>query len=307
MSSNNIGGPPGGADDPQRDRPLPQADRGPRESSLGLGQPGLLHLFVEEPFEALGAVGAIDSPLRAVQRRYRPRAESARSAGAAFCRRPRLLRTRDALKRIECIREKLPGFDWCQRAVLLGLAAAVKDGQAADALRESGVLGSRKSRTFPPDESIVILAGGCAAEVQGAMDAFKPLLLRACEGLSFTLLGGGTTAGISGLAGDVAQQSGGRVRAFGYLPRFLPRGVQEDLNPAALRSAVQFFGLRFQPAGAAARLDRYRGRRRGPAAREASQLCRRTDLAQRVHPCPCAGGAGRRGRRRGLAERSPVR
>ena len=30
---------PGGADDPQRHRPLPQADRGPGESSLGLGQP----------------------------------------------------------------------------------------------------------------------------------------------------------------------------------------------------------------------------------------------------------------------------
>ena len=34
-----CGGPPGGADDPQCDRPLPQADRGPRQPSLGLGQP----------------------------------------------------------------------------------------------------------------------------------------------------------------------------------------------------------------------------------------------------------------------------
>ena len=39
MSSNNTRGTPGGADDPQCDRPLPQADRSPRQSSLGLGQP----------------------------------------------------------------------------------------------------------------------------------------------------------------------------------------------------------------------------------------------------------------------------
>jgi hypothetical protein len=83
--------------------------------------------------------------------------------------------------------------------------------------------------------------------VQSAIDAFKPVLLRACEGLSFTLFGGGTTAGISGLAGDVAQKSAGGVRAFGYLPRLLPRGVQEDLDPERFARRFNSAGSDFSP------------------------------------------------------------
>jgi hypothetical protein len=83
--------------------------------------------------------------------------------------------------------------------------------------------------------------------VQSAIDAFKPVLLRACEGLSFTLFGGGTTSGISGLAGDVAQQSGGSVRAFGYLPRLLPRNVQEDMNADRFARRFNSSGSGFTP------------------------------------------------------------
>ena len=200
---------------------------------------------MEEPYEALGAVGQL------IRLCEPPGDPSAAAEGTASPGRPSaagraLLRTRDALKRMECIREKLPGFDWCQRAVLLGLAAAAKDGQAADALRELASWGEEEPH-LSPNERIVILSGGCTAEVQSAIDAFKPVLLRACEGLSFTLFGGGTTAGISGLAGDVAQQSGGRVRAFGYLPRLLPRGVQEDLNPDRFARRFNSSGSDFSP------------------------------------------------------------
>jgi hypothetical protein len=83
--------------------------------------------------------------------------------------------------------------------------------------------------------------------VQSAIEIFKPVLLRACEGLSFTLFGGGTTSGVSGLAGDVAQQSAGRVRAFGYLPRLVPRGVHEDLNPQRYARLFSSAGLDFSP------------------------------------------------------------
>ena len=205
----------------------------------------LFHLLVEEPYEALEAVGQL------IRLCEPPGDPSAAAGGLASPGRPSaagraLLRTRDALKRMECIREKLPGFDWCQRAVLLGLAAAAKDGQAADALRELASW-SQGEPHLSANERIVVLSGGCAAEVQGAIDVLKPVLLRACEGLSFTLLGGGTTSGISGLAGDVAQQSGGRVRAFGYLPRLLPRGAQEDMNPERFVRRFNSSGSDFSP------------------------------------------------------------
>ena len=45
----------------------------------------------------------------------------------------------------------------------------------------------------------------------------------------------------------MAQQSGGRVRAFGYLPRFLPRGVQEDLNPDRFARRFNSSGSDFSP------------------------------------------------------------
>ncbi len=129
---------------------------------------------------------------------------------------------------------------------MLGLAAAVKDGQATDALRELASWGGEEPH-FSANERIVVLSGGCTPDVQSAIDAFKPVLLSACAGLAFTLVGGGTAAGISGLAGDVAQQSGGRVRAFGYLPRLLPRGVQEDLHPDRFARRFNSSGSDFSP------------------------------------------------------------
>jgi ppGpp synthetase/RelA/SpoT-type nucleotidyltranferase len=203
-----------------------------------------LHLLVEEPYEALEAVGQLihlceppgDTSV----------AEDITPSGRLSTAGRALLRTHDALKRIQCIRENLPGFDWCRRAVLLGLDAAVKDGQAADALREFASWG-REEPHLSVGDNIVILSGGCTVEVQSAIDVFKPVLLRACEGLSFILIGGGTTSGISGLAGDVAQQSGGRVQAFGYLPRLLPRGAQEDLNPDRFTRRFNSAGSDFTP------------------------------------------------------------
>jgi ppGpp synthetase/RelA/SpoT-type nucleotidyltranferase len=184
-----------------------------------------------------------------------------------------LLRTREALKRIHVIREKLPGYDWCRRAVLIGLAAGLNDPEAVDELRgaasrdeiEEWKAGGFFSSVWPsspaplPKEEgspeggapassfILLLSGACAPEVQDAVEAFKPLLMRACEGLSLTLIAGGTTVGISGVAGDLAEQSAGRIRAAGYLPRYLPRGVKEDLNPNRFAKLLNSDGSDFTP------------------------------------------------------------
>jgi hypothetical protein len=87
---------------------------------------------------------------------------------------------------------------------------------------------SKKSRHISKSKSIVILSGGCAPEVQSAINRFKPHLLRACQELSFQVVCGGTTSGISGLAGEIAHASNGGISSYGYLPKLVPRGVQED-------------------------------------------------------------------------------
>ena len=264
----------------------------------------LLHLLVEEPYEALEAIGQLiclceppGDPSAAAEDIASPGRLSA--AGRA------LLRTRDALKRIQCIREKLPGFDWCQRAVLLGLAAAVKDGQAADALREFASWGQEEPHLSPGDK-IVILSGGCT---RGGAKRDRRLQ----AGLA-PRMRGPLVHPFRRRHHFRHQRPGGRRGPAIRRPRAglrLPAPVIAPRRPGgsesrALRSAVQFFRLRFQPARAAARLDRYFGRRRGSPARKASQLCRRADIMHRMHPCRRAGGAGWRGRRRDLAEQSPV-
>ena len=206
----------------------------------------LLHLLVEEPYEALEAVGQLIRLCEPPGDHRPPRRVLLRRGGlpppAARC-----CRTRDALQRIECIREKLPGFDWCQRAVLLGLAAAVKDGQAADALREFASWGRGTAAIFLQTKGSSSWPGVAVRKCKARSTPSSRSCSGACEGLSFTLFGGGTTSGISGLAGDVAQQSGGRVRAFGYLPRLLPRGVQEDLNPDRFARRFNSSGSDFSP------------------------------------------------------------
>ena len=205
----------------------------------------ILHLFVGEPFEALGAVAQ-------VIRLCDPPDDMSAVAGVAraperFCAAGRaLLRILEALERIKCICEKLSGFDWCQRAVLLGLAVRVKDAESMEKLQELGSWQNEKL-CISPDRGIVILSGGCVPEVQSAIDALKPHMLKACEGLDFTLISGGTTSGISGLAGDIAAQSDGNVRAFGYLPRLLPHNVKEDENLARYFKRFSSPGSDFTP------------------------------------------------------------
>ncbi|MFH0953777.1 MAG: RyR domain-containing protein [Verrucomicrobiota bacterium] len=206
----------------------------------------VFHLLVGEPFDALKAIaqvirlcdppeGAAASVAGGCGQRGRPCA-----AGRA------LLRMRETLNRIRCISEKLCGFDWCERAVLLGVAARERDPEALAALREAACWKKDKPHVSATD-SIVVLAGGCVPEVQDAIDAFKPHLLDACKGLSFTLFCGGTGRGISGVAGDMAEQSGGAIRAFGYMPKTLPLRIHEDTNRARFADHFSSPGNDFTP------------------------------------------------------------
>jgi len=178
------------------------------------------HLFRREPFEALDAVAHLinlcdvprDSAPR--QRRESRVAHSPCAAGLA------LFRMRETLSRIRRIRHSLPGYDWCERAVLVGLAARARDRGAMRALRRAASP-PRVRPNIRSDEPVVILSGGCIDGLRKYMTAFKPHLMKAAEGLSFNLIWGGTEAGISGLASSIASRSRGCIHAYAYLPRRL--------------------------------------------------------------------------------------
>jgi len=138
-----------------------------------------------------------------------------------------LRRTQQTIRHLHVIREKIEGFDWFERLLLLALAVLVKDKAALEELRKLASWGTGQPPIQPTDP-VVILSGGCAPSTQPAVTSFRPHLRRAVEGLPFTLLSGGTRMGISGLAGDIAARSHGQILAFGYLPCRLPVGVQAD-------------------------------------------------------------------------------
>ncbi len=157
---------------------------------------GLLELLINRPFEAVEAVAQL---IRLCGQSEATAAGLAEDRDSSECRPASaraLVRTRDALGHIQCIRESLPGFDWCERTVLLGLAVGLNDARAAAAL--SDLAAANKGRpSLAADDRIVLLSGACSPEMHGAVDAFRPLLLRACDKLSFTLLSGGKTSGIA--------------------------------------------------------------------------------------------------------------
>jgi ppGpp synthetase/RelA/SpoT-type nucleotidyltranferase len=132
-----------------------------------------------------------------------------------------LRRTRETVRHLHCIREKLEGYEWFDRLLTLALAVLVKDAPALKDLRVHASWGSSQPY-FHGTDSVVILSGGCAREVQPSVNVFRPHFERAVAGLSFILLSGGTRMGVSGVAGYVAECSRGRIRAFGYLPVGVP-------------------------------------------------------------------------------------
>jgi len=157
-----------------------------------------------------------------------------------------LSRLRDTLRRLHCLRRHLEGFDWCERAVFLALAVRARDVDARKSL-ESLASNKQVAPDLKPTDKTVILAGGCSPEIQKRIDALKPHLLRGCDGLSFWLICGGTTAGISGLAGDLAESSRGKITGVGYLPHHLPRGIDEDKTPARCKFRMSSSGSDFSP------------------------------------------------------------
>src|ERR1035437_2515003 len=209
----------------------------------------LFHLVLGESFEALAALAQVihfcESNVSGGE------APSARANLPAPPGRPCppgrfLLRTLDTLQRLRSIEEKLPGFQAYRRTLLLGLAVRVQD---AHARNELAPLASWRNGEphLSPQARIALLSGACIPDLRGQVDRFKPCMVRACDGLSFRLLSGGTRVGISGLAGDIAEQSAGRIRAFGYLPRALPLLVRPDENPDRFAKLICSPGTDFTP------------------------------------------------------------
>jgi ppGpp synthetase/RelA/SpoT-type nucleotidyltranferase len=75
---------------------------------------------------------------------------------------------------------------------------------------------------LPAGSRVVIVAGGCDASHDLAMRSYAGLLEKAFANFEGIVISGGTAQGISGVVGELARKSKGRIRAIGYLPASLP-------------------------------------------------------------------------------------
>jgi ppGpp synthetase/RelA/SpoT-type nucleotidyltranferase len=168
---------------------------------------GRLYLLLEEVYESLAAYA---KAIRMCLSDKDCAPEAALDAELLF------------LRRINRGRPMPEAHDWVRRQLLL--AKTMRRGAAAAGL-------AAKHGSFA--EPLVILAGGTSAASQATIDAFRETVLRAFEGFTGTIISGGTTAGIAGLAGELAGVAAG-AQVLGYVPRNLPYDQPADRRYSAL-------------------------------------------------------------------------
>lgn len=157
-----------------------------------------------------------------------------------------LVRLRTTLASFRRIKEKLLGFDWFERAVLIGLAVRIGDAEAIGELR-AYASDNDGEPVFKPEDRIVILSGGCSPEVDPHMPAFGDALSAGVRGLSFVLVSGGTQSGISGIADRIAGESSGAIRAVGYLPKPIFRALADTHQTGHYHRLIPADGADFTP------------------------------------------------------------
>ncbi len=179
----------------------------------------VFHLLLQEPFSALSALGQAGCLCEPAS--GKDKAATARPCAAGHI----LQRARATMERLRPVSRTLEGFTWFERFLLLILAVRLGSDEVATELSR---LTSVNSPVSNRDDQVVILAGGCAPEVNKYMNDLRKPLVQASKGIAFTLISGGTQAGVSGVAADLATRCGENVRAFWYLPGHVPLHTVTD-------------------------------------------------------------------------------
>ena len=116
------------------------------------------------------------------------------------------------------VRDKLVEYEWVRKLVSVSLAAKFQVTRAGrTALMQIEKLKSEGNK--PIENPVVILAGGCNAEVEAQMGAYRRLILEAFRFFKGTIVSGGTPWGISGLVGEAQQKYRNTLRTVGYVPK----------------------------------------------------------------------------------------
>ncbi len=134
----------------------------------------------------------------------------------------------NTLNKLQIFSNQLPGYNLVRVLLLLGIRFHHQEKKNEDQelirsidqqLKDNSTLRINHEDLKEP---IVIIAGGTDESVQQHINSYRENLINAFKDFEGTIISGGTTSGISGLAGDIKEQYGERVRLIGYTPRKFP-------------------------------------------------------------------------------------
>lgn len=131
------------------------------------------------------------------------------------------LKSLKSLKAISLIKKDLVGFEWTISFLVAG--CVVKAFENKEYLNELN--GLKMCKINGP---VIILAGGCDHEVEETIRGYGDLLQQAFKSFHGTIISGGTTQGIAGLAGDLGSSYKGSIHTVGYLPKNMPNDATKD-------------------------------------------------------------------------------
>ncbi|MBI2837262.1 MAG: hypothetical protein HYX75_03045 [Acidobacteria bacterium] len=135
-----------------------------------------------------------------------------------------------SIERLEATRDGIAGFGWALRLEEIGLAAKFPTESRRNTLLKHSSEGCK-----PISGRVVIVAGGCDRSVQEQMDEYRNLMTAAFKDYQGVVISGGTTQGISGLAGDLAEKYRASIRGIGYLPKLIPAEATVDKRYREIR------------------------------------------------------------------------
>ena len=133
------------------------------------------------------------------------------------------------LKRINPGKEQLPfEHEWVRRLLLLGKSLRINMGEVSDDIKGLAI---RKGKFKTP---VLIVVGGTAEAIQDEMIKYRDYLEEALNRFEGTVISGGTTAGIPGMVGELAERLKTKgTRKFttvGYLSKYLPIDAPKDIR-----------------------------------------------------------------------------
>ncbi len=115
---------------------------------------------------------------------------------------------------------------WVKEMLLLAKAVRSGNKRGPVKVRREAIRGKEFQRP------VVIVAGGADVAFQKEMEQYENFLMKTFEGFPGTVISGGTTAGIPGIVGTLAERLRGRAGSpavfLGYHPRSLPAHVKLD-------------------------------------------------------------------------------